>query len=40
VKGEQKYLKKILPAVSMIHEMDSKTGKKRGITYDKKKAPF
>ena len=40
VRGEDEFLKKIWPAVSVIHEMDSKTGKKRGITYTRSKHPF
>lgn len=40
VKQEELYLQKIWPSVSMIGEMDSKTGKKRGIVYTKKEAPF
>ena len=39
VRQEDKYLKMIYPSVSMIHEMDSKTGKKHGETYTKEKAP-
>jgi hypothetical protein len=37
---EEKFLKMIWPSVSMIQEMDSKTGKKHGETYIKKKHPF
>jgi hypothetical protein len=39
-RGEEEYLRMLWPSVSMIHEMDSKTGKKRGETYAKKKHPF
>jgi hypothetical protein len=37
---EDKYLKMIWPLVSMVQEMDSKTGKKNGDIYTKKKHPF
>jgi hypothetical protein len=40
VRKEEKYLQLIWPFVSVIREMDSKTGKKQGEHYSKKKHPF
>jgi hypothetical protein len=40
VRKEEKYLRLIWPSVSMVYEMDSKNGKKRGETYTRKKHPF
>jgi hypothetical protein len=40
VKGEDKHLQMIWPSVSVVQEIDSKIGKKRGITHTRKKYPF
>jgi len=40
VRKEENFLRVIWPSVSMIYEMDSKTGKKHGETYTRKKHPF
>jgi hypothetical protein len=40
VRNEETYLKLIYPCVSMIQEMDSKSGAKFGEIYTKKKHPL
>ena len=39
-RGESRYLKSLWPQVGEIHDQDAKSGRRRGIYYNRKRTPW